>query len=253
MFDNNVCWRSPQPPRQAPITSYNTSCCRQGWVCFTNVTQILNKTSNNSTPQRAAFHNLLPPCMVHVQLAAGGVRTRSRTSASWHQTQVELGYTGCRSSAPGSVLSALASEYTRSLTKNPFGAHFLHQRLLLYQQPFAQPCTGLMWGRRSLFSSGNVCNTRKPHGESIFSSEETWNSRNSPALECKKTGAKVHQPWVCVVCTLQYTFSLLYSFWLDTKIIVGWHVPIWTGFATSWKMGRFQTLENAGMKNFNGQ
>ena len=32
----------------------------------------------------------------------------------------------------------------------------------------------------------------------------------SPALECKKTGAKVHQPWLCVVCTLQYTFSLIF-------------------------------------------
>ena len=146
-FAKYVCWHSPQPPRQAPITSCDTSCCRQRWVCFPNVTQIPRSSKTSNTFHCSSTITLYGSRSAGgwwVVYAPGPGRLRAATR------QVELGYTGCRSSAPGSVLSALASEYTRSLTKNPFGAHFLHQRLLLYQQPFAQPCTGLMWGRRSL-------------------------------------------------------------------------------------------------------
>ena len=215
-FAKYICWHSPQPPRQAPITICDTSCCRQRWVCFPNVTQILNKTSNNSTPQGAAFHCSstisFHPVWFHIQLVAGGgVRTRSRTSASWHQTQVELGYTGCRSSAPGSVLSALASEYTRSLTKNPFGAHFLHQRLLLYQQPFAQPCTGLMW--RSLSPRTEISVTPVNHMESPYSHQrrhetaeivQPWNVRK---LVLKVTNPGSASSVHCSILSLSYILS----------------------------------------------
>ena len=93
-FDNNVCWHSPQPPRQAPmmmVANYDTS-CRSCRVCF------FSECDQDSQNTSLFIHNLPPPMFLRGWC---GVRTRSKTSASSAQTQVELSYTGCQSSAPG--------------------------------------------------------------------------------------------------------------------------------------------------------
>ena len=55
----------------------------------------------------------------------------------------------------------------------------------------------------------------------------------------KKLVLKVTNPQFAssVHCSILSLLSLLYSFWLDMKIILGWHVPF-PLFAASWKMVR---------------
>ena len=133
------------------------------------MTQILKNLKHLSLLQ----HNLLPPCMV--SYSAGG----------WwwctHQVQdvCELAPDTGRTR-----LHRLPELRTRVRTLcTGFGVHQEPHKepfwcTLLAPEAFIVPatvCTALHWidVTLSLSSYGNICNTSKPHGESIFSSEET--------------------------------------------------------------------------------
>ena len=137
-----------------------------------------------------------------------GVRTRSKTP---HQTGSLSLHRQPKLRTRGPYSLHRHKEYTRSQTKNPFGAQMLSCTT-------ATGCCTVLhqleW-KFSLLSTGNICNTRKPNGESANSHQRQNKTPDFSFFEMqKKLVEKGHQPWVCLhrLYTGVYFLScLLYS------------------------------------------